>query len=231
MKRIGLVGGISWSSTIEYYRIINEEINKKLGGLNFGECIIYSVNFQDFCSANAAYDGDATFALMLNAVNQLTKAGAELILLGANTAHMVADRIVSETGLPIIDIRVATAKAIKKKGLNKVGLLGTAYTMELDFYKNKLSEHQVEVLIPTNPAARRFIEQTLLGELGRGIINPETKQFYIQVANELIAEGAGGIVLGCTEIPLLLKQEDLAVPVFNTVQIHVEAAIESALTG
>ncbi len=165
MKKIGLVGGISWSSTIEYYRYINEEVNNKLGGLNFAECIIYSVNFDDFRKFNALHNWDGTFELLSNAALQLKKAGAEILLLGANTAHIVADRIGERVGLPLIDIRSATADAINKKGLGKVGLLGTIYTMDLPFYKDKLLENGIEVITPQNKTEKDFIEETLLHEL------------------------------------------------------------------
>jgi len=228
MKKIGLVGGISWSSTIDYYRFINEESNKILGDLNFAECIVYSVNFNDFRTYNAAHDWDSTFNLLLNAAMHLKAAGAELILLGANTAHIVAERVQEKTGLPLIDIRVATANAIQQKKIKKIGLLGTVYTMELPFYKDKLSEHGIETIIPQIDADREFIEETLVHELGKGIIMPKTKAEYIRIANVLIEQGAEAIVLGCTEIPLLLSQDDFTVPVFNTTLIHVQAAVEYA---
>lgn len=148
MKKIGLVGGISWTSTIDYYRFINEEANKNLGNLHFAECIIYSVNFELFRTYNAAHDWDATFELLSNAALKLKDAGAEVILLGANTAHIVAERVSKQIDLPLIDIRIATANAVKRKGLKKIGLLGTVYTMEMDFYKQKLKEEGFEVMIP-----------------------------------------------------------------------------------
>lgn len=228
MKKIGLVGGISWSSTIDYYKCINEEVNKRLGGLNFAECIIYSVNFHDFQKANAANNWDATYLLLLNAARHLKKAGAEVLLLGANTAHIVADKIMGAIDIPVIDIRIATALAIRTKKLRTVGLLGTVYTMELNFFKEKLSEYGIDPIIPYLKADRDFIQFTLLNELGKGQLLQATKRKYIEIINKLISEGSEGIILGCTEIPLLIKQEDLAVPVFNTVEIHVQAAIHAA---
>lgn len=231
MKKIGLVGGTSWTSTIDYYRIINEETNKKLGSLNFAECIIYSVNFEHFRNYNAEHNWDATFELLVNAALKLKDAGADLILLGANTAHIVAERVSNAIGLPLIDIRSATANAIKMQGLKKVGLLGTVYTMELDFYKNKLSAEGLEIVIPQTKTEIDFIEETLVGELGKGIILPETKQAYLAIINRLIEHGAEGIILGCTEIPLIISPEDVSVPVFNTTLIHAEAAVEFALSN
>lgn len=230
MKKIGLVGGTSWTSTIDYYRFINEETNAILGGLNFAECIIYSVNFENFRSNNAAHNWDGSFELLKDAALHLKAAGAALILLGANTAHIVAERIHETVGLPLVDIRIATAKAIQEKGLKKVGLLGTVYTMELDFYKNKLQEYDIEAIIPQDKSDRDYIEETILHELGKGIVLPQTKSAYVRIANALIEQGAEGIILGCTEIPLVLQQEDIPVPVFNTTHIHAKAAVQFAFT-
>lgn len=231
MKKIGLVGGISWTSTVDYYRFINEEANKKLGKLNFAECIIYSVNFEKFASSNAAHDWDATYQLLLSAVQHLEDAGAELILLGANTAHIVADKIAAATKLPLIDIRTATVLEIHKWNLKKVGLLGTVYTMELDFYKDKLLEEGIDVITPQDKADRDYIEDTLVHELGKGIINTSTKSKYLKITDTLIQQGVEGIILGCTEIPLMLSQQDFKVPVFNTTKIHASAAVEFALSN
>jgi len=230
MKKIGLVGGISWSSTMNYYRLINEETNKKLGDLNFAECIIYSVNFDDFQKFSAEHNWEATLMLLANAAYNLKSAGAELLMLGANTAHIVAEKVSERVGLPLIDIRNATANAIHKKKIKKVGLLGTVYTMELDFYKNKLVENGIEVIIPQSKNDRDFIEETLLHELGKGILVDKTKLEYIKIADKLIAAGAEGVVFGCTEIPLIINQKDISVPVFNTTEIHVQAAVEYATT-
>ncbi len=229
MKKIGLVGGISWSSTIDYYRIINEETNRIAGGLNFADCLIYSVNFNRFHTCNAAHDWDGSFALLSDAALQLEKAGAEMILLCANTAHIVAERIAETIHTPLVDIRIATAEAITQKKLNKVGLLGTTYTMELDFYQNKLRQNGIEPIVPASKTDRDFIEYTLLHELGKGILSPQTKKVYLSIAETLIERGAEGIVLGCTEIPLLIGQNDIPVPVFNTTEIHAKAAVARAM--
>lgn len=231
MKTIGLVGGISWTSTIEYYRHINEEANKRLGALNFAECIIYSVNFEHFRNANAAHHWETTYQLMCDAAFKLQKAGARVILLGANTAHIVAERVNNSVNLPLIDIRVATSDAVKKCGLKRIGLLGTVYTMQLDFYKQKLTGEGLEVLVPSDKSELEFIERTLVHELGKGIIRLDTKQEYISIINRLIQRGAEGVILGCTEIPLIISQRDVSVPVFNTTEIHARAAVEFALSG
>lgn len=229
MKKIGLVGGISWSSTIDYYRIINEETNRLSGGLNYAECMIYSVNFHRFHTCNAAHDWDGSFALLLDAALQLEKAGAALILLCANTAHIVAERVAEKIQSPIVDIRQVTAATIAEKKLNKVGLLGTTYTMELDFYQQTLRENGIDPIIPASKAERDFIEFTLLHELGKGILSAQTKKVYLRIAETLIERGAEGIILGCTEIPLLIGQDDFSVPVFNTTEIHAKAAVAQAM--
>ncbi|SDF50914.1 aspartate racemase [Dyadobacter soli] len=230
MKKLGLVGGMSWVSTVDYYRFINEGINAKLGGLNYAECIIYSVNFNAFVSNNMAGKWDETFQIVLSASQHLEKAGAEAIVLCANTAHAVADRLEKEIDLPIIHIVTATAAAIKRAGLRKVGLLGTKFTMEMDFYKDKLTSYGIEPIIPASQESRDFIQNTLKDELGKGIVLEKTKQGYLAIIDELIAEGAEGIILGCTEIPLIISQDDVAVPVFDTTRIHSEAAVAFALS-
>ena len=182
MKKIGLVGGISWVSTMDYYKLINEGINKKLGGLNFAECIIYSLNFGDV----QAVSWTNSYELLLNACESLKKSGVDCIVLCANTAHLFADQLQEKIQLPIIHIVEETAKVISKKGIKKVGLLGTKFTMEMDFYRKKLEEFGVEVIIPDNQETRDYIQQTIKDELGIGFVNPKTKSRYISIANELI---------------------------------------------
>jgi aspartate racemase len=229
MKKIGLVGGTSWTSTVDYYKFINEEVNKQLGGLNYAECILYSVNFNDFHACNSAHDWDGAYRLFKKVTNKLCAAGAEMILLCANTAHINADRLAAELLVPLIDIRTETAKVVLAKNIQKVGLLGTVYTMQLDFYKDKLQHHGIDTVIPQSAADVSYIEETLLYELGKGIIKEETKKQYLRIIDELIDQGAEGIILGCTEIPLLIEQEDVSVPVFNTTEIHALAAVKAAL--
>ncbi|MEO6456105.1 MAG: amino acid racemase, partial [Ginsengibacter sp.] len=187
MKILGLVGGISWASTLDYYRYINQGINEELGGLNFSECLIYSVNFNNFQKYNSEYDWDSTFELLANAAENLKKAGAEGIVLCANTAHIVADRVAERVQLPLIHIIEVTAKAIHQKKLKKVGLLGTIYTMELDFYKDKLHDNGIEPIIPEMQSDRNFIEESLRRELGRGVLNPKTKSTYLSIIQQFVA--------------------------------------------
>lgn len=222
MKKIGLVGGISWTSTLDYYKFINEGVNAKLGGLNFAECIIYSLNVGDIYSRTWAN----SFDLLLNACNSLKKSGAEGIALCANTAHLYADRLQQNINLPIIHIVTETAKTINKNGFKKIGLLGTKFTMEMDFYRQKLESYGLEVITPEKQETRDYIQYTLSEELGAGIINPITKEKYIKIIHELLARGAECIVLGCTEIPMLLTQDDFEIPLFDTTKIHSQSIVE-----
>lgn len=222
MKKIGLVGGISWVSTLDYYKLINEGVNAKLGGLNAAECIIYSLNFGDV----QAQGWDNSFALLLNACESLKRSGVDSIVLCANTAHLFADRLQQAVELPIIHIVTETAKAISKEGYKKTGLLGTKFTMEMDFYRNKLEAYGLEVLIPEKQETRDYIQYTLKEELGVGFINPETRIRYISIVDELVARGAECIILGCTEIPMLISQDDFTTPVFDTTKIHSQAIVD-----
>jgi aspartate racemase len=221
MKKIGLVGGISWVSTIDYYKLINEGVNKKLGGLQFAECLIYSLNFGDIQEKTWTN----SYELILNACLSLKKSGVDAIVLCANTAHMYADEIEKVIELPLIHIGTETAKAIIKEKITTIGLLGTSFSMEMDFYKDRLKSFGLNVLIPEKQETRDYIQYVLKEELGRGIINPESRTNYIEIANELIEKGAEGIILGCTEIPLLIDQSHFSVPVFDTAKIHSEAIV------
>lgn len=227
MKKIGLVGGISWVSTMDYYKLINEGINQKLGGLNFAECIIYSLNFGDV----QAVSWTNSYDLLLNACESLKKSGVDCIVLCANTAHLFADKLQEKIQLPIIHIVEETAKVLNEKGIKKAGLLGTKFTMEMDFYSKKLQEFGIDVIIPESQETRDYIQQTVKEELGVGFINPATKSEYISIANELIKNGAECLILGCTEIPMLIGQDDFSFLVFNTAKIHSEAIVAYAIKG
>jgi aspartate racemase len=229
MKIIGLVGGTSWVSTIDYYRTINEGINKQLGGNEAAECIIYSVNYGDIVRNNSKGDLEATYNIMLKASEHLKNSGAKAIILCANTMHMFADRIREQVNLPVIHIAEATANEIKKKGLKKVILLGTKFTMEMDFFKDKLKAQNIEAIIPDD-IDRAFVHQSIFDELGKNIIKPETKAKYLSLIDKLKTKGAEGVILGCTEIPLLIKQSDCKIPVFDTAIIHSNAAVEFMLS-
>ena len=221
MKKVGLVGGISWVSTLDYYKAINEGVNHKLGGLNSAECIIYSINFAELQEKT----WDNCYELLLNACKSLKNSGAESIVLCANTAHIFADKLERETQLPFINIIEETAKVIVSQGIKSVGLLATKFTMESDFYLSKLQFFGLNILIPESQSTRDEIQHILKNELGKGEIKRESKVRLLEIADELIKQGAEGIILGCTEIPLLISQEDFSIPVFDTTQIHSEAIV------
>jgi len=226
MKKIGLVGGVSWVSTMDYYKLINEGINEKLGGLNFAECIVYSLNFGDVQEKS----WENSFDLLLNACESLKRSGVDAIILCANTAHLFADKVQEKIELPIIHIGTETAIAVKKRGLKKVGLLGTKFTMEMEFYIKKLEENGLEVLVPDKQETRDYIQHTVKEELGRGVIKVETKENYISIVKDLVERGAEGIILGCTEIPMLIGQVDFSIPIFDTTKIHSQAVVEYVLS-
>jgi aspartate racemase len=230
MRKIGLIGGISWVSTADYYKLINEGINERMGGLNFSECLVYSFNYSDIKKNNDANDWESTFKMLFKACEFLKSGGAEAIVLCANTMHLIADRLEEAINLPIIHIATATALEIEKQEVKKVGLLGTKFTMELDFFKDKLKAKGIEAIIPDSEEDKDFIHTTIFEELGKGLVTSETKKRYLKIANQLIEKGAGGIILGCTEIPLVIKAEDVSVPIFDTALIHSKAAVEFQLS-
>ncbi|RZM00230.1 MAG: amino acid racemase [Pedobacter sp.] len=198
--------------------------------LFFAECIIYSVDFDKFRTFNLNHQWNETAKLLTDAATNLQFAGADAILLCANTAHRVAGEVQEAINIPLIDIRDATIKAIHQQGLKRVGLLGTVFTMEMEFYREKFTAAGIETIIPQHKTDRDYIEDTLLHELGKGIIRLTTKAAYLKIIDELIAKGAEGIILGCTEIPLLISEDDLSIPSFNTTKIHVLAAVDFALS-
>ncbi len=228
MKRIGLIGGISWVSTVDYYRYINLGINARLGANNFAECIIYSFNYQELIAKNNAGDTEGTYQLLLAAAMHLKNGKATALVLCANTMHMYAERLEQEVNLPVIHIATATAITIKHAGLKKVGLLGTKFTMERDFFKDKLTARGIQTIIPEE-ADRDFVHKTIFEELGKGIVVEATKQRYVAIIEELKSRGAEGVILGCTEIPLLIKQSDVTIPVFDTTLIHSDTAVSFML--
>ncbi|RED26520.1 aspartate racemase [Flavobacterium cutihirudinis] len=230
MKKIGLIGGISWVSTADYYRLINEGINERMGGLNFSECLVYSFNYADIKKNNDANDWDLTFKMLLKGCEFLKSGGAEAIVLCANTMHLIADKLQEAIGIPLIHIAEATSAEIQKKDIKKVALLGTKFTMELDFFKDKLAANGIEAIIPENQEDKDFIHYTIFEELGRGLVTEETKKRYLEIADDLIKNGAEGIILGCTEIPLVIKPEDVSVPVFDTALIHSKAVVDFQLS-
>jgi len=222
MKKIGLVGGISWVSTLDYYRLINEDVNRRLGGLHFAECLLYSLNFADV----QAVTWENAYGLLWEACASLKRGNAEAIALCANTAHLFADRLEAELHLPFVHIATETAKVLRHEGHTTIGLLGTKFTMEMPFYRDRLATFGINMLTPPTQATRDYVQFTVKEELGRGLLKPETKARYVAIAQELVSSGATAIVLGCTEIPLLISQADFSVPVFDTVKIHSDAIVD-----
>ena len=223
MKTIGLIGGMSWESTVTYYKIINETVKEKLGGLHSAKCILYSVDFQEIeeCQANGNWEKSGE--ILGEAANNLEKAGADFIVICTNTMHKVINQIKEKISIPILHIAEMTAEKILEKGLKNIALLGTKYTMEQDFYKSKLIEKGINVIIPDKNDIE-IINNVIYDELCLGIINPESKAKYLEIVKTLKQKGAEGIILGCTEIGLLIKSEDTDVPLFDTALIHAEQA-------
>ncbi|OQX82288.1 MAG: aspartate racemase [Bacteroidetes bacterium 4484_276] len=228
MKTLGLIGGTGWVSSIDYYRLINLEINKRLGGLQAAKLILYSINYGEIDAFNQKDDLESVYGLIKNAAVKLKSSGAGGLVLCANTTHMFAERLQQEIKLPLIHIGEATARAINDRGFQKVALLGTKFTMEMDFYKAKLNKYGIEMMVPAKDD-RVFIHRAIMDELLKNDFRPKTKAKFLDIISNLIDDGAQGIVLGCTEIPLLVKPEDIDVPLFNTTEIHALAAVEFAL--
>ena len=228
MRTIGLVGGTGWISSAEYYRIINEEINKRSGGLEFARCILYSLNYAEIDAFNKQNNKEGVYNLIIDATLKLVGSGADFIILCANTLHQFVDRLEQEIDVPIIHIAEAAADEIRRKKMSKIGLLGTKQTMEMDFYKSKLKERNIDVIVP-ELSDRNFIQKTISDELLKGVFSDETRYRFIEICQELNKRGAEGIVLGCTEIPLLLKQGDISIPIINTLTVHAMAAVDFAL--
>ena len=228
MKTIGMIGGTGWPSTLEYYRIINQETNKRLGGLNSAKIMLSSFNYAEIDKLNKKDDHASVYKLVLDAAQRLKKSSVDCMVICANTMHQYVEDLKKETDLKIVHIADATAKEIKRKGLSKIGLLGTKFTMEMDFYTKKLKEVGIESIVPDKPD-RLFIHNAIMNELLKEVFKAETKAKFLKIINDLEQRGAQGIVLGCTEIPLLIKQEDTKLPVFNTLEIHAKAAVDFAL--
>ncbi|MFN2457969.1 MAG: aspartate/glutamate racemase family protein [Chitinophagaceae bacterium] len=228
MKTIGLVGGLTWHSTIEYYRIINETVYERAGGDEAAKIILNSVNYGEIKKLTHAGDWKSISSIICFAARQTEIAGADCMLLGANTMHHIAGEVQSVINIPLIHIADATAKQIQTYNLKTVALLGTKYTMKFDFFKNRLAAFNINTMIPDDEDVET-INSSIYNELGKGIFLQETKQKYLTIINKLIGEEAGGVILGCTRIPLLIQQQDVSVPVFDTTFIHATAAVDFAL--
>jgi aspartate racemase len=229
MKTIGLLGGMSWESTIPYYRQINQHIKQQLGGLHSAKIILYSVDFADIEALQRSGDWDRAGELLAEAAVKLQAAGADCLVLCTNTMHKVAAVIETAVTIPLLHIADATAEAIQLAGLNKVALLGTRFTMEQDFYKKRLTEsYGLEVLVP-DEESRALVHQVIYQELCLGLVKPDSRLQYLQIMADLVVQGAEAIILGCTEIALLVSAEDCAVPLFDTTFLHAQKAADYAL--
>ncbi len=231
MKTIGLIGGLSWESTLQYYRLLNEGIKQRLGGLHSARCLLYSVDFGPVEQWMRQGNWDEVDSVMVDAARRLQQGGADFLLICSNTIHKCAASIAEQTGMTVLHIADATAARIKAQEIATVGLLGTRFAMEGDFYRQWLQEqHGIEVIIP-EADERELINTVIFKELCQGVFRQVSKAQYLKIIDKLLQQGAGGIVLGCTEIPLLIKQADVAAPLFDTMTIHAEAALQYALTG
>ena len=223
LKTIGLIGGMSWESTVTYYKIINETVKEKLGRLHSAKCILYSVDFQEIEECQANGNWEKSEEILGEAAYNLEKAGADFIVICTNTMHKVVNQIKEKISVPILHIAEMTAEKILEKGLKNIALLGTKYTMEQDFYKSKLIEKGINVIIPDKNDIET-INEVIYDELCLGTINSDSKKKFLEIVDKLRSKGAEGIILGCTEIGLLIKNEDTDVPLFDTAIIHAEQA-------
>jgi aspartate racemase len=229
MKTIGLLGGMSWESSIEYYRIINETVKERLGGLHSAKSLMYSVDFAEIEKLQHAGDWEALTQAMIDAAKKVEKGGADLLVICTNTMHKMAPEVSAAIDIPLLHIADATASVIKAQHLQTVGLLGTRFTMEGEFYRGKLEkDHGLKVLIPDDKG-RESVHRIIYDELVKGVIREKSRKAYLDVIADLETRGAEGVILGCTEIPLLVKQEDVSIPIFDTTTIHAQAAVDWAL--
>ena len=229
MKTIGLIGGMSWESTIPYYRHINETVKERLGGLHSARIVLVSVDFHDIEALMRAGNWDAVGSALAEAARTLAGAGADLIVLATNTMHRVAESIAAAVDVPLLHIVDPTAQAIKAAGLGRIGLIGTRFTMEEAFYRERLeTRHGIKVLVP-DEADRALVHRVIFEELCLGVTNPQSRAAYRAVMRKLVSRGAQGIILGCTEFSLLIGADDAQVPLFDTTALHARAAADAAL--
>lgn len=227
MKTVGLLGGMSWESTIPYYRLINEGVKARLGGLHSAKLLLHSVDFAEIEQLQRAGDWDAAGVQLARAAQGLERAGAELLLIGTNTMHKVAPTIEAAVGIPLLHVADVTADAVKRAGRDTVGLLGTRFTMEQDFYIDRLRSHGLTVYVP-DADDREIVHRVIFQELCLGRLEGASRDAYRQVMSRLVDRGAQGIILGCTEIALLVGEADASVPLFDTTRIHADAAVAFA---
>lgn len=228
MKTIGLIGGMSWESTQTYYRLINQRVRDELGGLHSARLVLYSVDFAEVEALQHQGDWDATAEILSSAGQSVEAAGAEFIVLCTNTMHKVASQIEQAVSIPLLHIADATAMALKRDGITCVGLLGTRFTMEQTFYLGRLEDHGIQVIVPDEPQRER-VHDVIYNELCRGSVKRESKNAYLDIVASLAERGAQGVILGCTEIGLLIQASDTDVRLYDTTEIHAEQAVQLAL--
>lgn len=229
MKNIGLIGGMSWESTQEYYRMINEETVKRLGGLHSARCILFSFDFAEIEQLQQRNEWDKLARLVVQVAQNLERAGSGLVLICSNTMHKIASIVERSITVPLLHIIDTTADEIRARGLTKVGLLGTLHVMNEDFYRTRLAQLGLEAIIPTGTEDLQMVNDVIFRELCFGVFRPESKGKFLEVIHRLEERGAEGIILGCTEMGLLIKQTDISIPVFDTTRIHATAAVSMAL--
>ncbi|MFF7204856.1 aspartate/glutamate racemase family protein [Streptomyces sp. NPDC008141] len=228
MRTIGLIGGMSWESSAEYYRLLNEFVRERLGGLHSARCVLHSVDFADIEELQAAGEWERAGEILADAAKGLEAAGAELLLICTNTMHEVAGQVEAAVSVPLLHLGDATADAVRSAGIGRVGLLGTAFTMEQDFYRDRLAGHGLDVIVP-DAEGQALVHRVIYEELCLGVVREESRTAYQEVIAALVAEGAEGVILGCTEIELLIGAGDSPVPVFPTTRLHAQAAVDAAL--
>jgi aspartate racemase len=228
MRRIGMLGGMSWESSAEYYRLVNELVRERLGGLHSADCVLLSVDFAEIERLQSEDRWEDAARMLADAARSLESAGAELLVLCTNTMHKVADTIEAAAGVELLHIVDVTAAAIHRAGLSTVGLLGTAFTMEQQFYRARLADNGLDVVVPDD-VDRDVVHRVIYDELCRGVVSEDSRKAYREIIGRLVGAGAEGVILGCTEIELLIRPGDVDVPVFPTTRLHVEAAVARAL--
>ncbi len=230
MKTIGLLGGMSWESTASYYKALNEGVKSRLGGLNSAKVVLFSVNFDEIEKLQHQGKWDETAVLLSDAAESVEKAGADFLMICTNTMHKVVPEIESRISIPVLHIADATANVLQADGIEKVGLLGTRFTMEQDFYKGRLKDKfGMDVVVP-NSEDQESVHTIIYDELCKGVIKESSKQQYLKIIDKLYAEGAQAVILGCTEIALLVSQQDTQVPLYDTTEIHAKQGVEYALS-
>lgn len=229
MKLLGLIGGMSWENTVEYYRVVNQMVNERLGGWNSAKILLYSVNFEEIIPLQNTNDWDRITDIISEICIKLEKAGCAALMICSNTIHKIADRVQKSITIPLINVIDETAEAIKAKNIENIGLLGTKFTMEEDFYTHKLKyDYNLNPIVPQEKE-RKYIHEAIYNQFAKGIFLDKTKQKFLEIIHNLTAGGAEGIILGCTEIPLLIKQKDVDIPLFDTLKIHIKSAVDFCL--